>query len=88
MAVLSVVLLVGILLNVLLLKLVVDEHKKGNRKPCLLLIANLAVADILGIILCLPLELYRVALINFPGQDVLVAVCKAKHYNMFLFTKR
>ena len=85
-AVLSVLLLAGILLNVLFLKFAVDKHKKGKRKPSLLLIVNLAVADILGIILCLPLEVYRVGLINFLGQDVSVAVCKAKHYSMFLFT--
>ena len=84
--VLIVVLIAGVLLNMLLLKFAVDEHKKGNRKPSLLLVVNLAVADILGIILCLPLELYRVALINFLGQDVLVAVCITKHYSMFLFS--
>ena len=85
-AVIFVVLIAGVLLNILLLKFAVDEHKKGNRKPSLLLVVNLAVADILGIILCLPLELYRVAVINFLGQDVIVIVCTTKHYSMFLFS--
>ena len=76
----------GVLLNTLLLKFPVDELKKVNRKPSLLLVANLAVADILGIILCLPLQLYRVAVVKFLGQDVVVTVCTTKHYSMFLFS--
>ena len=85
LAVLSGVLFVGVLLNVPLLRFAIGELMKGKKKPDLLLVANLAVADILPLFSCFPFELHHIILVNFFGKDVDIALLRTQRFSVFLF---